>query len=214
MKRQLGTVLAVLALFFVPLAWAQSDSTDSSSSSGSSSSGSSASDSSGAGSLGVPGITAGGFTDPSFQTGQTGSADSSQSDSGDSSQDGIQTNPDGTQTVTGPQSTFNHPEQLPPLSMINDVTRNSGVAFSMNVGTLNDYVLGGKGQPNYWENMLMTTGGIGYSQLRQHSLVQLGYTGGVSLTALTFGPSSTFTTLNQTGNARILWNFCVTGSCV
>jgi hypothetical protein len=205
MKRQLGMVLAVLALFFVPLAWAQSDSTDSSSSSGSSTSDSSASSV-----VSTPGITAGGFTDPSFQTGQTGSSDSSQSDSGDSSQtspDGMQTNPDGTQTTTGPQSTFSHPEQLPPLSMINDVTSNSGVALIMNVGTLNDYVFGGKGQPNYWENMLMTNGGISYSQLREHSLVQLGYTGGVSLTGLTFGPSSTFTTLNQTGNARILWNF-------
>ena len=203
MKRQLGMVLVVLALFCVPLAWAQSDSTDSSSSS----SGSSASDSSGASSVGVPGITAGGFTDPSFQTGQ-----SDQSASGDQSQqsdsgDGTQLNPDGTQTVTGPQSTFNHPEQLPGLSMINDVTKNTGLGFTMNVGTLNNYVWGGQGQPNYWENMLMTNGGIAFSQLRPTSLVQLGYTGGVSLSSLTFGPSNYFTTLNQTGNARILWNF-------
>ncbi len=200
MKRQLGTVIAVLALFCVPLAWAQSDSTDSSSSSGSSASDSSGSSSS----VGVPGVTVGGFTDPSFQTGQTGSSDPSQSDSGD----GSQTNPDGTQTTTGPQSTFNHPEQLPPLSMINDVTKNTGLALTMNVGTLNNYVFGAKGQGgDYWENMLMTTGGVAFSQVRDTSLVQLGYTGGVSLTSLTFGPSNYFTTLNQTGNARILWNF-------
>lgn len=201
MKRQLGAVIAVLALFCVPLAWAQSDSTtDTSSSSGSSTSDSSGSSSS----VGVPGVTAGGFTDPSFQTGQTGSADPSQSDSGD----GSQSNPDGTQTSTGPQSTFTHPEHLPPLGMINDVTKNTGLALTMNVGTLNNYVFGGKGQGgDYWENMLMTNGGVAFSQIRDTSLVQLGYTGGVSLTSLTFGPSSTFTTLNQTGNARILWNF-------
>jgi hypothetical protein len=200
MKRQLGTVIAVLALFCVPLTWAQSDSTDSSSSSGSSTSDSSGSSSS----VGVPGVTVGGFTDPSFQTGQTGSTDSLQNDSGD----GLQTNPDGTQTTTGPQSTFSHPEQLPPLSMINDVTKNTGLALTMNVGTLNNYVWGGKGQGgSYWENLLMTNGGVYFSQVRPSSLVQLGYTGGVSLTSLTYGNSGYFTTLNQTGNARILWNF-------
>jgi hypothetical protein len=52
--------------------------------------------------------------------------------------------------------------------------------------------------------MLMTNGGVAFSQLRPNSLVQLAYTGGVSLTGLTYGPSSTFTTLNQTGNARIV----------
>jgi len=93
MKRQLGTVIAVLALFCVPLTWAQSDSTDSSSSSGSSTSDSSGSSSS----VGVPGVTVGGFTDPSFQTGQTGSTDPLQNDSGD----GSQTNPDGTQPPLG-----------------------------------------------------------------------------------------------------------------
>lgn len=209
MKRQLGMVLAVFALFCVPLAWAQSDSTDSSSSSGAS-----ASDSSGASSVStvsVPGLTAGGFTDPSFQTDQTGQSQSGQSGSGDPSQNnpdyGSQTNPDGTQTTLGPQSTFDHPEHLPPLSMINDVTRNTGLGFTMNVGSLNNYVWGGKGQPNYWENMLMTNAGVAFAQVRDTSLVQLGYTGGVSLTSLTFGPSGHFTTLNQTGNARILWNF-------
>lgn len=202
MKRLLGTVLAASVLLWVPLAWAQSDSTTDSSSS----SGSSTSDSGAASSVSVPGVTAAGFTDPSFQTGQTGqagSADPSQNDSG-----GLpQTSPDDTQTPTGPQATFNHPEQLPPLTMINDVTRNTGLALTMNVGTLNDYVFSGNGQPSYWENMLMTRGGVEFTQLRDTSLVQVGYTGGVSLTRLTFGPSNDFTTLNQTGNAHILWGF-------
>jgi hypothetical protein len=199
MKRQLGTVIAMLALFCVPLAWAQSDAADSSSSSASSGSDSSSSSTAAS----VPGITAGGFTDSSFQTGQEGSTDSAPSDASGN----LQSNPDDTQTTTGPQSTFSHPEQLPPLTMINDITKNTGLALTMNVGTLNNYVWGGKTQPNYWENMLMTNGGVLFSQVRQQSLVQLGYTGGVSLTSLTYGPSGNFTTLNQTGNARILWNF-------
>lgn len=221
MKRQLGSMLAVLALFCAPLAWSQSGSADGGSSSasapsGSTSSGGSSSDSSsgestsgvGTPSGAAPGGSAGGSgiysgttsSDPYFQVASGGQDGSSPSPDG-------QDNPDNTQSNTGPQSTFNHPELLPPITAITDVTHNTGVVLSLNTGSLSNYVWGGSGQPSYWQNIGMWSGGIGFSQIRPTSLIQLGYTGGVSLSSLSVGPYSNYTTLNQSGNARILWNF-------
>ena len=75
------------------------------------------------------------------------------------------------------------------------------------MGTLNNYVEGGTGQASYWQNMVMSAGGIALLADSVTSLIQLGYIGGVNLTGMTFGANSTYTTLNQQANARILWNF-------
>ena len=204
MKRQLGMVLVVLALFCVPLAWAQSDSTDSSSSS----SGSSASDSSGASECRCTrnnsGRVHGSLVSDRAERSKAPPAISRSKVIPAMVRSSI---PTARKPLPGRSQRLTIPSSCRRLSMINDVTKNTGLGFTMNVGTLNDYVWGGQGQPNYWENMLMTNGGIAFSQLRPTSLVQLGYTGGVNLSSLTFGPSNYFTTLNQTGNARILWNF-------
>jgi hypothetical protein len=221
MKRQLGSMLAVLALFCAPLAWSQSGSSDGGSSSASTPSGTTSSgstpsagassDSTSAGGISIgsasSGSTNGGgiysgttSNDPYFQVASGGQDGSSPS------QDG-QDSPDDTQSNTGPQSTFNHPELLPPITAITEVTHNTGLALSLNTGSLSNYVWGGHGQPSYWQNIGMWSGGIAFSQIRPTSLIQLGYTGGVSLSALTFGSYSNYTNLNQSGNARILWNF-------
>ncbi len=228
MKRQLGSMVAVLALFCAPLAWSQSGSADSGSSSGSSPSGSSstASPSSGSNSSAEApsgstsgggasvGSTSGGnpngvgiysgssSSDPYFQVASGGLAQ----DGSSQSMDG-QDNPDDTQSNAGPQSTFNHPELLPPLSSITDVTHNTGVTLSLNTGALSNYVVASHGQPSYWQNIGMWAGGIGFTQVRATSLIQLGYTGGVSLSALSLSSYSNSTNLNQSGNAKILWNF-------
>src|ERR1700679_3601260 len=93
MKRQLGPVLAVLALFCAPLAWSQSGSGDSggSTASGSDSGGYGVSSSNPGAAGGT--TTVGAPTDPYFQVGsgdqsQSGSTDSSQNGSTDSSQSG------------------------------------------------------------------------------------------------------------------------------
>src|SRR6202789_3352553 len=123
MKRQLGPVLAVLALFCAPLAWSQSGSGDSggSTASGSDSGGYGVSSSNPGAAGGA--TTVGAPTDPYFQVGsgdqsQNGSTHSPQSGSSGVSS-GSLTDPNGPDdsTNSGPQSTFNHPEQLPPLSM-------------------------------------------------------------------------------------------------
>ena len=221
MKRQLGPVIAVLALFCAPLAWSQSGSADSgaSTASGSDSGGYGVSSSNPGAAGGA--TTVGAPTDPYFQVGsgeqsQSGSTDSSQNGSTDSSQSGSSgvssgslTDPNGPDdsTNSGPQSTFNHPEQLPPLSMINEVTHNTGVALSLSTGSLSDYVKGYNGQQSYWQNIGMWAGGINFAQIRPTSIVQFGYSGGVNLSSLSVGAYSNYTTLAQSGNARILWNF-------
>lgn len=199
MKRQLGAVLAVLALFCVPAMWAQSDSTDSSSSSSSSASDGSSSSAVSSPTIGTStsgGTVPGSYTDPIYQVA-----------SGDP-QNSSGTNPDGSdsQTQTGPQSTFTHPEQLPALSAINDVTRNTGLGLSFNSGSLTDYVWGGHGN-NYYQQMGMFAGGISLSQIRSKSLVQLSYTGGINVTSLGLQGASTYNQLSQSALARIMWNF-------
>jgi len=53
---------------------------------------------------------------------QAGSADSSQSGSADSSQQ---------QSASGPQPVFTHPEDKPPLAMLEEVTSHSFIHFGM-----------------------------------------------------------------------------------
>ncbi len=206
MKRQLGAVLVVLVLFCAPAMWAQSDSDSSSSSSSSSSSASSPSsspsDSSSTGAscrrLARPvrrarqrrvAVIREAIPIPSSKwaletaSGSTGSSD------------------DSSQSTQGPQSTFTHPEQLPPLQMINDVTHNTGVGFSLNAGSLTDYVWGSHGQ-GYWQNMALWAGGVNFSQLRSTSIVQLGYIGGVNLTNITIPGATTSTQLYPAGERK------------
>jgi hypothetical protein len=227
MKRQLGSMVAVLALFCVPLAWSQSGSGDSGSSSSSSStssssgsspsastpSGGASSDTSSGGGVSIGSSSGASTNGVGIYSGSSSSDPYFQVASGGLSQDGSgqsmdgQDNPDDTQSNAGPQSTFNHPELLPPLSSITDVTHNTGVILSLNTGELSNYVVASHGQPSYWQNIGMWAGGIGFTQTRATSLIQLGYTGGVSLSALSLGSYSNYTNLNQSGNAKILWNF-------
>jgi len=90
--------------------------------------------------------------------------------------------------------------------MINDVAHNTGVGFSLNAGSLTDYVWGSHGQ-GYWQNMALWAGGVNFSQLRSTSIVQLGYIGGVNMTNITIPGATTYTQLSQQASARILWNF-------
>src|ERR1700744_593113 len=100
MKRQLGPVVAVLVLLLcVPAAWSQNGFTDSplSASADQTQSGSTPSDSGQSDSGGIP--QAAGLP-------KSDSGSSPQSYSGSSSQS----------STEGPQATFSHPEQLPPLT--------------------------------------------------------------------------------------------------
>ncbi len=60
---------------------------------------------------------------------QNGSTDQSQNGSTDQSQ----------QSSTGPQVAYTHPEQLPPLALLNEVTANTGIRLNLTTGLLTDY---------------------------------------------------------------------------
>lgn len=90
--------------------------------------------------------------------------------------------------------------------MINDVYKDTGVALSLNVGSLSDNVWGSHGE-TYWQNMATWGGGINFSQLRSTSMINLGYVGGVNMTNLTLPGATTYTQLSQQANVRILWAF-------
>lgn len=190
MKRQLGPVLVVLALLYGPTAWSQSGSTDSSQSGSTDSSQSGSTDSSQGSSTQSSSTDSsqGGFT-------QSGSTGSSQSGSSDSSQQ---------QTTLGPQATFTHPEQLPPLSMLNEVTANTGMQFTLATGVSADSNAAGLPQTN-WQGLASVNGTFGITQVRPKLNWGLTYGGGVN--QYLGGESNNYNTLTQSGVGGLLWQF-------
>ncbi len=217
MKRQLGPILIVLALLYAPAAWSQSGSTDPSqngspagsmdpsqngsmdpSQNGSASSSSSSSQS-GSGDSSQGSSTSSSSSDSS----QSSPDNSSQSSPDNSSQNGF-SNPLPTdtlpQTTTGPQATFTHPEQLPPLSMMNDVTANTGMQFTLATGISADSNPAGLAQ-GYWQGLTSVYGTFGITQIRPKINWSLNYGGGTN----TYLGGNGYNTLTQSGTAGVLW---------
>src|ERR1019366_9066104 len=71
---------------------------------------------------------------------QSGSADQSQNGSTDQSQ----------QSSTGPQVAYTNSEQLPPLTMLNEVTANTGIQLLMRTGAAMDYTSWAGSSHCYW----------------------------------------------------------------
>ncbi len=129
---------------------------------------------------------------------QTGSTDQSQSDSTDQSQ----------QSSTGPQAAYTHPEQLPPLALLNEVTASTGIKLNMTSGFLTDYnAVSGVSSPSYWETQGQFTGGIHITQIRPTLLWDIGYNGGVTLSALSSSGYSNYLSLNQNAHGDVIWQF-------
>ena len=209
MKRQLGPILIVLALWYGPAAWSQSGSTDSSQNGSqagsmdpsqngpvdSSPSGSTPSSSSDSAQGSSSNLSQNGTTqNNSSNSPQNGSGNSSPSDSSDSSQ----------QTTTGPQPAFSHPEQLPPLSMLNEVTANTGVRFSLSTGLSSDSNAGGGAQSD-WLGLATVSGTFDITQIRPKLNWSLNYGGG-TLQYLG-GPGNYSSYLTQAAGASVLWQF-------
>ena len=140
-------------------------------------------------------------SDPS----QSGSTDQSQSGSTDQSQNG--STDQSQQSSTGPQVAYTHPEQLPPLTLLNEVTANTGIRLSMTTGLLTNYSSYAGSSGSYWQTMGSFRGGVHITQIRPTLMWDVQYRGGVSLSALTLRGASTYATLNQNGGAKILWQF-------
>ncbi len=137
---------------------------------------------------------------------QSGSTDQSQSGSTDQSQSG--STDQSQQSSTGPQAAYTHPEQLPPLALLNEVTASTGLKLNLTAGVLTDYnSVSGLSTPNYWQTLGTFGGGFHITQIRPTLLWDLGYNGGVSLSDISSGAYSNYTSLNQNANGHIIWQF-------
>jgi len=134
-----------------------------------------------------------GSTDPS----QSGSASQSQTGSTDQSQ----------QSSTGPQVAYTHPEQLPPLALLNEVTANTGIKLNLMTGFLTTYNSVAGSSQAYWQRVPTIRGGVHITQIRPTLMWDLSYNGGVGLSDQSSRGFSNYTTLNQNARANILWQF-------
>src|SRR5664279_4102265 len=181
MKCQLGLSLVVLAVLSAPHAWSQTSTDQSQNGS---------TDQSQSGSTGQS---------------QSGSTGQSQSNSADQSQNG--STDQSQQSSTGPQVAYTNSEQLPPLSLLNEVTANTGIQLFMTTGALMDYNASAGSSPGYWQTLGTIGGGVHITQIRPTLLWNFQYYGGVGLNAVSSRGLSNYNTLNQNAAANILWQF-------
>ena len=141
---------------------------------------------------------------------QSGSTDQSQSGSTDQSQSGsTNQSPNGSTdqqpSSPGPQVAYTHPEQLPPLTLLNEVTANTGIRLSLLTGFLSNYNSYGGSTGSYWQNLGTLGGGLDITQIRPTLMWDFSYTGGISTSTLTSPSSSTYLNMHQNGRANFLW---------
>src|SRR5664280_730502 len=163
MKRQLGLSLVVLAVLSAPHAWSQTG-TDQSQNGSTDQSQNGSTDQSQSGSTGQS---------------QSGSTGQSQSNSADQSQNG--STDQSQQSSTGPQVAYTNSEQLPPLSLLNEVTANTGIQLFMATGALLDYNPSAGSSPGYWQTLGTIGGGVHITQIRPTLLWNFQYYGGCLL---------------------------------
>jgi len=227
MKRQLGPILATVALLCAPLAWSQSGYSTYPTSGDQQQAGSTNSSQNGSSTTSPSGYS----TYPTYSTSNDSQQPSSSSDAPSQPQPvystyGMQNDPqqqgsssDQTQSgggglqdgsddtsqsgLGGPQATFSHPEKLPPLNLFGDAVAHTGYSFSFSGGTVAQYVGGYYNQPGYWNSLLLASGGIGITQSRPHLLWSLVYNAGVNDTLGTI--YSNYSNLNQAVNLHIIW---------
>src|ERR1035441_9811590 len=113
---------------------------------------------------------------------QSGSTDQSQSGSTDQSQSG--STDQSQQSSTGPQVAYTHPEQLPPLAMLNEVTANTGIRLNLTTGSSTNYNSYGGSSQASWQTLGTIRGGVDITQIRPTLMWDLGYNGGLGLSAL------------------------------
>ena len=206
MKRQLGPALIVLAMLCGPAAWSQSGSMDPSQngsqvpsmdpSQNGSQAGSTDQSQNGSADSSKSSSTQNGSSDSSSQNfPQNGTSNHSQSDSSDTTTQ---------QTITGPQETFTHPEQLPPLQMLNEVKANTGLQLMLSTGLSTDSNPGASTSSS-WITLGSFSGALGIVQVRPKVTWSFYYGGGTN--AQIAGGGAYYNTITQSGTASVLWQF-------
>jgi hypothetical protein len=136
----------------------------------------------------------------------SGSMDQSQNGYANQSQNGAtdQSQP----SSTGPQVAYTHPEELPPLTLLNEVTANTGINLSLLTGLATNYdSYGTSSSRNYWQTLGTLAGGLHITQIRPTLFWDVRYNGGASLSTVTLPGAPNYSTLNQEGGAKIRWQF-------
>src|ERR1019366_4137981 len=133
----------------------------------------------------------------SAEPSQNGSAGQSQSNSADQSQNG--STDQSQQSSTGPQVAYTNSEQLPPLSLLNEVTANTGIQLLMTTGASEIYNSPEGLSRGYWQTMGRIGGGVHITQIRPTLLWNFQYYGGVGLNAVSSRGLSNYNALNQNG---------------
>src|ERR1039458_245433 len=95
---------------------------------------------------------------------QSGSTGQSQSNSADQSRSG--STDQSQQSSTGPQVAYTNSEQLPPLSLLNEVTANTGIQLLMTTGASEIYNSPQGSSRGYWQTLGMIVGGVHITQIR------------------------------------------------
>jgi hypothetical protein len=126
-----------------------------------------------------------------FAWSQTGTTDQSQSDSTDQSQP----------SSTGPQVAFTHPEQLPPLALLNEATADTGLQLGFSTGTTIDTNAGGFSLHPILETWYFFRPNISVLQIRSRVVWSLAYQGGFQVV-----PQVTqFNSMSHNGTADVLY---------
>ncbi len=121
---------------------------------------------------------------------QTGTPDQSQSDSTDQSQQS-----------PGPQVAYTHPEQLPPLALLNEATADTGLQLGFSTGTTVDTNAGGFTVNHLLETWYFFRPNISVLQIRPKLIWSLDYSGGFSVVPQV----SNFNSLSHNGTADVLY---------
>ena len=123
---------------------------------------------------------------------QTGGTDSGQSQDGSTDQ---------TQQSPGPQVAFTHPEQLPPLTLLNEATANTGLSLGFLTGTTIDTNAGGFSGHSLLETWYFFRPNISVLQIRPKVVWGLSYAGGFQVVPQV----SRYNSMSHNGIADILY---------
>jgi hypothetical protein len=130
----------------------------------------------------------------------SGSSGSSQSGSSDSSQDNSSDSSPSPQSP-GPKQVFTHPEQKPPLALLDEVTAHSFINLGLALGTSWDSNAAAFAAQGYSQTLLTVGPSIGIQQVHSSVVWQLQYLGGFM-----YAPSRTYyNSMNHDLTAGVLW---------
>ena len=135
-------------------------------------------------------------------SGGSSSGGSSQSGSSDSSQNGASDSSQSPES-SGPKQVFTHPEQKPPLALLDEVTAHSFIQLGLALGTSWDSNAASFAAQGYSQTLLTVGPSIGIEQVHPGVAWQVQYSGGFM-----YAPTRTaYNSFNHDFTGGALWQF-------